>query len=82
MTISSSRLTTQNPSTQRKDRDRKTKARSGQGLVTVDNLTDEYDGLSTDTKPTDGVRNGSVFAEMDTGKVYLFDAENDQWVEQ
>lgn len=51
-------------------------------MVTVDNLTDEYDGLSTDTKPTDGVRNGSVFVEMDTGKEYLFDAENDQWVEQ
>ena len=51
-------------------------------MVTVSNLTNEYDGLSTDTKPTKGVRNGSVFVEIDTGKVYLFDEENEQWVEQ
>lgn len=51
-------------------------------MVTVANLIDEYDGLSTDTKPTSGVRNGSVFAEIDTGKIYLFDEENSQWIEQ
>lgn len=44
----------------------------------------EIVGLSTDTKPTDkteGIRiqNGSVFIEMDTGKKYMFDAENSQW---
>lgn len=32
-------------------------------------------GLSTDTpKPTDGIGNGSAFIEMDTGKVYFYDA--------
>lgn len=51
-------------------------------MVTVNNLITEYDGLSTDTKPTDGVRNGSVFAEMDTGLVYLFDEQNGEWIAQ
>ena len=41
----------------------------------------EYYGLSTDTKPTDGVDNGAFFVEMDTGKLYLFDAEGDEWLE-
>ena len=40
-----------------------------------------YYGLSTDTKPTDGVGNGSAFLEMDTSKVYFFDAENSDWWE-
>lgn len=35
-------------------------------------------GLFTDTKPT-GVSNGSTFLEMDTGDVYIFDAENEEW---
>lgn len=43
----------------------------------------EFRGLSTDTKPTtfDGkkVQNGAIYLEMDSGKVYLFDAENEQW---
>lgn len=51
-------------------------------MVTVNNLIDEYDGLKDDTKPTDGVRNGSVFVEMDTGKIYLFDEQNGEWIEQ
>jgi len=38
-------------------------------------------GLSTDTKPLD-VPNGSSFYEMDTKKVYMFDAENVVWLEQ
>lgn len=40
-----------------------------------------YYGLSTDTKPTDGVGNGSAFLEMDTSKVYFFDAGNSEWLE-
>ena len=37
--------------------------------------------LSTDDpKPTD-VANGSRLMEMDTGKLYLFDAEGTQWLE-
>lgn len=51
-------------------------------MVTVNNLIDEYDGLKDDTKPTDGVRNGSVFVEMDTGLVYLFDEQNVAWIVQ
>ena len=39
-------------------------------------------GLSTDSNsmPTN-VANGSVFIEMDTSKVYFFDAENGDWLE-
>lgn len=37
--------------------------------------------LSTDTKPTQNIPNGSVLIEMDTGKGYLFDAENAEWHE-
>ena len=41
----------------------------------------EIYGLSTDIKPTD-VRNASVFDEMDTKKIFLFDEENGVWLEQ
>lgn len=37
--------------------------------------------LSTDTKPTVGVVNGSVIIEMDTSKIYFFDADGSQWIE-
>ena len=40
-----------------------------------------YYGLSTDAKPTTGVANGSVFIEMDTSKLYFFDAANAAWRE-
>lgn len=33
----------------------------------------EFRGLSTDTKPTN-CSNGSIFLEMDTGNVYVFNA--------
>ena len=36
--------------------------------------------LSTDDKPTD-VANASVLLEMDTGKVYMFDGENEAWLD-
>ena len=37
-------------------------------------------GLSGDTKPTGAqVPNGSSFLEMDTGNVYFWDKENEQW---
>lgn len=48
----------------------------------------EFFGLSTDTKPVDEfgegnkVTNGSIFIEIDTKKVYMFDAENKVWIEQ
>ena len=37
--------------------------------------------LSTDSKPTDGIANGSMCLEMDTGKIYIFDEEGTQWLE-
>lgn len=40
----------------------------------------EYRGLSTDTKPTTA-ENGSVFIEIDTQKIFIFDKENEQWKE-
>lgn len=44
----------------------------------------ELRGLSTDTKPTDyfagyAVRNGSIFVEIDTAKLYMFDEEHSEW---
>lgn len=30
-------------------------------------------GLSSDTKPTDGIPINSMFVELDTGKVFYFD---------
>lgn len=41
----------------------------------------QYEGLSTDTKPTANIPNGSRFLEMDTGKVYMFDQTNLTWLE-
>lgn len=38
-------------------------------------------GLSTDVKPLVNVANGSVFIEMDTGKIYFFDLANVTWRE-
>lgn len=37
-------------------------------------------GVSTDSKPTN-VANGCALIEMDTSKVYFFDAENAEWLE-
>ena len=36
-------------------------------------------GLSTDSKPTTNIANGSMFVEMDSGKIYFFDAEGGDW---
>jgi hypothetical protein len=38
----------------------------------------EFRGLSTDTKPTQGLNEGDVFLEMDTGEVYFWDG--DKWI--
>lgn len=38
-------------------------------------------GLSTDTKPTEHIINGSVFIEMDTSKIYFFDEDGVEWKE-
>lgn len=47
----------------------------------------EVVGLSTDTKPTGQVENneianGSYFYEMDTKKMFMYDKEHNQWLEQ
>ena len=42
-----------------------------------------YWGLSTETKPGgEDVQNGAAFTEIDTGKNFLYDKENDTWYEQ
>lgn len=48
------------------------------GIATINQT---YYGISTDSKPTTGVGNGSCFIEMDTGKVCFFDAERNLWIE-
>ena len=43
----------------------------------------EMYGKSTDTKPThEKIHNGSLFYEMDTGKIFMFDGEDKTWLEQ
>ena len=37
--------------------------------------------LSTDTKPTEDVYNGSTALESDTSKVFSFDMDSSQWNE-
>ena len=41
--------------------------------------------LSTDTKPTSDnipdISNGTVLIEIDTGKLFIYDANNKQWNE-
>lgn len=36
--------------------------------------------LSTDTKPTTGIANGSLCLEMDTGDIYAFNEAASTWV--
>ena len=43
--------------------------------------TPQFEGLSTDDKPLD-CENGSEFNEIDTGKAFMFDAENGIWHER
>lgn len=45
----------------------------------------ELRGLSTDDKPSTingkNISNGTLFIEIDTGKVFLYDLENEEWKE-
>lgn len=45
----------------------------------------ELRGLSTDTKPIEfngkKIDNGSTFIEIDTGNIFVFDLENEEWNE-
>ena len=36
--------------------------------------------LSSDTKPTDGIANGSILLEMDTSTFYAFDESTSEWL--
>lgn len=40
----------------------------------------EFSGRSIDTKPVN-VENGAVYKELDTGRTYRYDAENNRWME-
>ena len=51
--------------------------------VTPEGSLSKLIGLSTDTKPTTNIVNGSEFFEMDTGKTYFFNADasaGEEWV--
>ena len=50
-------------------------------ITPVGSVTYEYRGLSTDKKPIERVGNGSLFFEMDTLKVYMFDEQHKEWLE-
>ena len=41
----------------------------------------EAAGLSTDSKPTEGLITGSKFTEVNTGKRFLFDEVSETWTE-
>ena len=50
-------------------------------ITPVGSVTYEFRGLSTDQKPTGKkVGNGSIFFEMDTLAVYMYDEENNAWI--
>jgi hypothetical protein len=51
------------------------------GNFTIDCAPKDFIGLSTDAKPQ-GVPNTSSFYEMDTKKMFLYDAQNRTWLEQ
>lgn len=48
-------------------------------------FTGELVGLSTDSKPTsingNQIGNGTRFIEMDTGKIYFYNEDANQWLE-
>ena len=50
-----------------------------------DYISVELRGLSTDEKPTekDGkkIDNGSIFIEINTGKMFLYDLDSQEWKE-
>ena len=38
-------------------------------------------GLAGDSKPTQGIANGSTIVEMDTSKIYFYDEAGEEWKE-
>lgn len=49
-------------------------------MVSVMGTGTVFAGLSTDTKPLD-VGNSSIFIEMDTSTIYIYDSVNRTWYE-
>ena len=37
--------------------------------------------LAADSKPTDGIANGSIIIEIDTGKIFMFNETGSAWAE-
>ena len=37
--------------------------------------------LAADAKPTDGIANGSIVIEIDTGKIFMFNETGSAWAE-
>lgn len=54
-------------------------------LIEIENGTAlyvaDFFGLSTDSKPTTGYANGTMFLEVDTGKLYAFNESASTWTE-
>lgn len=50
---------------------------NGAGVVTIFDIRCK----STDTKPVEGITNGSTCIEVDSGKVYVFDEDAGEWNE-
>ena len=48
-------------------------------MVTINKYAYDVRCRSTDTKPTEGIPNGSTCIEIDTGKLFLFDATSGEW---
>lgn len=50
-----------------------------------DYISAELRGLSSDVKPTEiankKIDNGSMYLEIDTGKIFLYDLESQTWKE-
>lgn len=42
----------------------------------------EFYGKTGDAKPKEGVKNADIYYEMDAKKVYLFDEDTGDWLEQ
>lgn len=51
----------------------------------ADYISVELRGLASDEKPTEmngkKIDNGSTYLEIDTGNLYLYDLENEEWKE-
>ena len=48
-------------------------------IVSTNGNIVNYMGLSTEAKPTEGLATGSLFIELNTGKVYYFNADTSVW---